>query len=72
MFVADAAAMIRKWMMKIKERLTRESIGIIHRGNRIIGDIMLGELTIVILERGESEIMMMKVNWIQKWLIRLL
>ena len=65
MFVADAAAMPWKWMKRIKERLPRESIGIIHRGNDITRDIMLGELTIVILERGESEIMMMIVNWIQ-------
>ena len=65
MFVADAVVMLRKWLMRIKESLLREDMFIIHRGNRIIGDIMLGELTIVILERGESEIMMMIVNWIQ-------
>ena len=65
MFVADAAAMPWKWRMMIKERLTRESIGITHRGNDITREIMLGELTTVILERGESEMMIHGMIWIQ-------
>ena len=65
MFVADAAAMPWKWMMRIKERLTRESIGIIHRGNDITRDLMLGELTTVTWERGEREMMIHGMMWIQ-------
>ena len=47
MFVVDAAAMLWKWMKRIKERLPREDMFIIHRGNRITRDFMLEELTTV-------------------------
>ena len=65
MFVADAVAMPWKWMKRIKERLPREDMFIIHRGNRITRDIMLGELMIVTWERGESEMMIHGMMWIQ-------
>ena len=64
MFVVSADAMPWKWMKRIKERLLREDMFIIHLGNRITRDIMLGEFMTVTWERGESEMMIHGMMWI--------